>query len=92
MKESLESQENYLKRDNFWYYVGHYKFVITIQVKVIIFSIIYWRFKIIFGKLKNLVEASDEGMKNIFSTEDIIKMPAKKFSIVYEKVFLINQI
>jgi len=37
--------------------------------------------------IKNLEEICDEGKKNGFSQEDIIKMPANNFSIIYRKVF-----
>ncbi len=37
--------------------------------------------------LRNLEEVSDEGKKYGFIQEDIIKMPANNFSIIYRKVF-----
>ena len=37
--------------------------------------------------IKNLEEVSDEGKKYGFFQEDIIKMPANNFSIIYRKVF-----
>ena len=36
--------------------------------------------------IKNLEDVSDESKKNGFSQEDIIKMPANNFSIIYKKV------
>lgn len=36
--------------------------------------------------IKNLEDVCDEGKKNGFSQEDIIKMPANNFSIIYRKV------
>jgi len=36
--------------------------------------------------IKNLEEVCDEAKKNGFSQEDIIKMPANNFSIIYRKV------
>ena len=36
--------------------------------------------------IKNLEEVCDESEKNGFSQEDIIKMPANNFSIIYRKV------
>ena len=36
--------------------------------------------------IKNLEEVSNEGKKNGFSQEDIIRMPANNFSIIYRKV------
>ena len=36
--------------------------------------------------IKNLEEVCDESKKNGFSQEDIIKMPANNFSIIYRKV------
>ena len=36
--------------------------------------------------LKNLEEVCDESQKNGFSQEDIIRMPANNFSIIYRKV------
>ena len=36
--------------------------------------------------IKNLEEVSDESMKNGFSQENIISMPANNFSIIYRKV------
>jgi len=36
--------------------------------------------------IKNLEEVSDESEKNGFSQEDIIRMPANNFSIIYRKV------
>ncbi len=38
--------------------------------------------------IKNLEAVSDESKKNGFSQEDIIKMPANNFSIIYRKVSL----
>ena len=37
--------------------------------------------------IKNIEEVSDESKKNSFFQEDIIKMPATNFSIIYKKVF-----
>ena len=37
--------------------------------------------------IKNLEEVCNESEKNGFSKEDIIKMPANNFSIIYRKVF-----
>ena len=37
--------------------------------------------------IKNLEEVCDESKKNGFFQEDIIKMPANNFSIIYRKVF-----
>ena len=36
--------------------------------------------------IKNLEEVSEESKKNGFSQEDIIRMPANNFSIIYRKV------
>ena len=36
--------------------------------------------------IKNLEEVCDESKKNGFSQENIIKMPANNFSIIYRKV------
>ena len=36
--------------------------------------------------IKNLEEVCDESLKNGFSQEDIISMPANNFSIIYRKV------
>ncbi len=36
--------------------------------------------------IKNLEEVCDESKKNGFSKEDIIKMPANNFSIIYRKI------
>ena len=36
--------------------------------------------------IKNLEEVCDESKKNGFSQEDIIRMPANDFSIIYRKV------
>ena len=36
--------------------------------------------------IKNLEEVCDESKKNGFSQEDIIRMPANNFSIIYRKV------
>ncbi len=36
--------------------------------------------------IRNLEEVSDESKKNGFDLEDIIKMPANNFSIIYKKV------
>ena len=36
--------------------------------------------------IKNLEEVCNESKKNGFSKEDIIKMPANNFSIIYRKV------
>jgi len=36
--------------------------------------------------IKNLEEVYDESKKNGFSQEDIIRMPANNFSIIYRKV------
>ena len=36
--------------------------------------------------IKNLEEVRDESKKNGFSQEDIIRMPANNFSIIYRKV------
>ena len=37
--------------------------------------------------IKNLEEVCNESMKNGFFQEDIIKMPANNFSIIYRKIF-----
>jgi len=37
--------------------------------------------------IKNLEEVCDESKKNGFSQEDIIKMPANNFSVIYRKVY-----
>ena len=36
--------------------------------------------------IKNIEEVCDESKKNGFNLEDIIKMPANNFSIIYRKV------
>ena len=36
--------------------------------------------------IKNLEEVCDESKKNGFFQEDIIKMPANNFSVIYRKV------
>ena len=36
--------------------------------------------------IKNLEEVCDESKKNGFSQEDIIRMPANNFSVIYRKV------
>ena len=36
--------------------------------------------------IKNLEEVCDESKKNGFSQEDVIRMPANNFSIIYRKV------
>ena len=36
--------------------------------------------------IKNLEEVCDESKKNGFSQEDIVRMPANNFSIIYRKV------
>ena len=36
--------------------------------------------------IRNLKEVSEEGKKNGFFQEDIIRMPANNFSIIYRKV------
>ena len=36
--------------------------------------------------IRNLQEVSDEALKNGFFQEDIIKMPANNFSIIYRKI------
>ena len=36
--------------------------------------------------IKNLEEVCDEGKKNVFSQEDIIRMLANNFSIIYRKI------
>ncbi len=36
--------------------------------------------------IKNLEEVCDESEKNGFSQEDIIRMPANNFSIIYRKI------
>ena len=37
--------------------------------------------------IKNIEEVYYESKKNGFSQEDIIRMPANNFSIIYKKVF-----
>ena len=37
--------------------------------------------------IKNLEEVCDESKKNGFSQEDLIKMPANNFSVIFRKVF-----
>ena len=51
--------------------MGHLKFVISIQLKVIVFFENSFKIQNNFWSIKNLVEAFDEGKKNIFSPEDI---------------------
>ncbi len=41
--------------------------------------------------IRNLEEVSDEGKKNGFYQEKIIKMPANNFSIIYRKVSCLNE-
>ena len=67
--------------------MGHLKFVISIQVKVIIFFDNSLKMQNDLWGIKNLEEVFDESKKNGFSQEDIISMPANNFSIIYRKVF-----
>ena len=66
--------------------MGHLKFVISIQVKVIIFFDNSLKMQNDLWGIKNLEEVCDESKKNGFSQEDIIRMPANNFSIIYRKV------
>ena len=66
--------------------MGHLKFVISIQVKVIIFFDNSLKMQNDLWGIKNLEEVCDESKKNGFSQEDIISMPANNFSIIYRKV------
>ena len=66
--------------------MGHLKFVISIQVKVIIFFDNSLKMQNDLWGIKNLEEVCDESKKNGFSQEDIVRMPANNFSIIYRKV------
>ena len=66
--------------------MGHLKFVISIQVKVIFFFDNSLKMQNDLWGIKNLEEVCDESKKNGFSQEDIIRMPANNFSIIYRKV------
>ena len=66
--------------------MGHLKFVISIQVKVIIFFDNSLKMQNDLWGIKNIEEVFDESRKNGFSQEDIISMPANNFSIIYRKV------
>ena len=66
--------------------MGHLKFVISIQVKVIIFFDNSLKMQNDLWGIKNLEQVCDESKKNGFSQEDIIRMPANNFSIIYIKV------
>ena len=37
--------------------------------------------------IKNLEEVCDEGKKNGFSQEDVIRMPANNLSVIYRKIY-----
>ena len=66
--------------------MSHLKFLISIQVKVIIFFDNSLKMQNDLWGIKNLKEVSDESKENGFSQEDIISMPANNFSIIYRKV------
>ena len=66
--------------------MGHLKFVRSIQVKVIIFFDNSLKMQNDLWGIKNLEEVCDESKKNGFSQEDIIRMPANNFSIIYRKI------
>ena len=66
--------------------MGHLKFLISIQVKVIVFDNSLKMQNDLWG-IKNLEEVSDESKKNGFFQEDIISMPANNFSIIFRKVY-----
>ena len=66
--------------------MGHLKFVISIQAKVIIFFDNSLKMQNDLWGIKNLEEVCNESKKNGFSQEDIISMPANNFSIIYRKV------
>ena len=66
--------------------MDHSKFVISIQVKVIIFSDNSLKLQNDLWGIKNLEEVCEESKKNGFSQEVIISMPANNFSIIYRKV------
>ena len=66
--------------------MGHLKFVISTQVKVIIFFDNSLKMQNDLWGIKNLEEVCVEAKKNAFSQEEIIKMPANNFSIIYRKV------
>ena len=66
--------------------MGHLKFVINIQVKVIIFFDNSLKMQNTLWDIKNLEEVCVESKKNGFSQEDIISMPSNNFSIIYRKV------
>ena len=66
--------------------MDHLKFVISIQVKVIIFFDNSLKMQNDLWGIKNLEEVCDESKKNGFSQENIISMPANNFSIIYRKV------
>ena len=66
--------------------MGHLKFLISIQVKVIIFFDNSLKMQNDLWGIKNLEEVCDESKKNGFSQENIIKMPANNFSIIYRKI------
>ena len=67
--------------------MGHSKFVISIQVKVIIFFDNSLKMQNDLWGIKNLEEVCDESEKNGFSQEDIISMPANNFSIIFRKIY-----
>ena len=64
----------------------HLKFVISIQVKVIFFFDNSLKMQNDLWGIKNIEEVCDESKKNGFSQENIIRMPANNFSIIYRKV------
>ena len=66
--------------------MDHSKFVISIQARVIIFFDNSLKMQNERWGINNLEEVCDESKKNGFSQEDIIRMPANNFSIVYRKV------
>ena len=66
--------------------MGYLKFVISIEVKVVIFFDNSLKMQNDLWGVKNLEEVCDESKKNGFSQEDIISMPANNFSIIFRKV------
>ena len=66
--------------------MGQLKFVISIQVKVIIFFDNLLKMQNDLWGIKNLEEVCEESKKNVFSREDIINMAENNFSIIYRKV------
>ena len=78
----MESQENYSTKGDFLFFMDHLKFVKSIRVKVIIYDNSL-KMQNDLWDIKNLEEISDKSQKNGFSREDIIRMPANNFSIIY---------